>query len=187
MTMTRAPYLTLIQRGSARRVVSPPSSAPDPIIARFPGASSQARDPLCDVAARQGLLERLELVGSLAPSAPLSFIVAKIHGLDELNRTRGFAAGDAALKGIAATISRYTRATDLVGRFTGSSFGVVLQGTGATGAAAVAARLSHYIAELSCIGGPVSVTVAAATGRGLNAEVLPMAAIDSLSAESEAR
>lgn len=66
-----------------------------------------------------------------------------------------------------------------MGRFTGASFGIVLQGTGATAAAAVAARLGWRLNQLVAgFRAPVQVAVYAATGTGLNAETLPVAAIE---------
>lgn len=135
------------------------------------------RDGLCGVGTRQALIERLETLAALSPNAPLSFALVKVHGLAETNRVDGFQAGDAVLRGVAAKVFELTRATDFVGRFTSSSFGVVLQGSGATAAAAVAGRLEHHLRTT----GPsrTSIDVSVATGRGINATMLPLAAVDS--------
>jgi diguanylate cyclase (GGDEF)-like protein len=136
-------------------------------------------DPLCGVATRQVLLERLDTLGELAPQAPLSFLVVKLHGLAAINHELGFQAGDAALRDVAECVSRLTRATDMVGRLAGSTFGVVLQSTGATAAGAVTARLAHHLGQLPSRGRQLRVTVCAATGTGINAAMLPHAATDS--------
>ena len=182
MAMSRSPqYLTLIRRGDAvfglpkRRYAPAPYSHPIP----FPTAAAFTRDTLCDVASRRGLLDRLEMVGDLAPSAPLSFIVIQLDGLAELNKLAGTDAGDAALRVVADEARSMTRATDLVGRLTGSSFGIVLQGTGATAAACVAARLGFHLSQLPLMSLPASVRVSVATGTGVNSETLPLAAMDS--------
>ena len=138
------------------------------------------RDPLCQVATRQALFEHLERVGALAPSSPLSMVVVKVNGLVALNRDRGWRVGDELLQEIAGRIRSFTRATDLVGRLTGSSFGLILQGTGATAAGAVASRLEFQLHRPSIVPPPTGVLVSVATGTGINAEMLPMAALDSL-------
>ncbi len=138
------------------------------------------RDPLCGVATRQALLERLETIGSLAPAAALSFALVKVGGIAAINRTDGIHAGDGVLRTVSQLISRYSRATDAVGRLTGTSFGIVLQGTGPTGASALAARLSFYLGQLSLDDRRFTTRVTVASGKGLNADTLPVAAFDSL-------
>jgi GGDEF domain-containing protein len=108
-------------------------------------------DPSTGVATRNALLDRLEAMGQLAPNAPLSF---------------------------AERLRELTRGTDIVGRLTGTTFGIALQGTGVTAAGAVAARLTHHLNRLAELGPAVCVTVSAATGIGLNAETLPVAAME---------
>lgn len=141
-------------------------------------SATPAQDPLCGVATNQALFDRLEVVARIAPSAPLSFVVVKVHGLAELNATQGHAAGDSSLQAVAREICQLIRPTDLVGRLTGSVFGIVLQGTGATAAAAVAARLGYHLAKSTAAIPPASVQVSASTGTGVNADMLPIAAMD---------
>ncbi len=130
-----------------------------------------ALDGATGVVTRNALLSRLEEMGELAPTAPLSFVVVKVSGLAQ--------AGDEALKPIAARVRELIRATDVVGRLTGTTFGVALQGTGATAAGAVAARLTHHLNRIAELHPAVCITVSAATGTGVNAEMLPVAAMDS--------
>jgi GGDEF domain-containing protein len=130
-----------------------------------------ALDGATGVVTRNALLSRLEEMGELAPTAPLSFVVVKVSGLAQ--------AGDEALKPIAARVRELIRATDVVGRLTGTTFGVALQGTGATAAGAVAARLAHHLNRIAELHPAVCITVSAATGTGVNAEMLPVAAMDS--------
>lgn len=150
------------------RLIGTPTSGHAP--AQKPAGPSYESDPVTGVATRQALLDRLEAMGQLAPNAPLSFVVVKVAGL---NRTEG-----AALKPIAARIRELTRGTDIVGRLTGTTFGVALQGTGVTAAGAVAARLTHHLNRITELSPGVCVTVSAATGTGLNADTLPVAAME---------
>lgn len=128
------------------------------------------------IVARETLLKRLALIGSLAPSAQLSFVVARLYGLEALDWP---AAADS-LQTFSDRVINLTRATDVVGRYTASSFGVVLQGTGPAAAAAVAARLQYHLDQLAEAHPPLSVIVAVATGTGVNARALPEAVLDSL-------
>lgn len=147
--------------------------APRPALPPTPGT----RPPR--LLTRPELLERLETIGTLAPSAPLSFLLVRV------SRGRAAARGERAdqllLQAVAKRTGELTRPTDALGRFTASSFGVVLQGAGATAAGATAARLSHHLNQLvASLDANAGVTVYAATGTGLNADALPVAALDSL-------
>ena len=162
MSVSRFPaYLRLI---GAPAPVEHESAAPIAI----PAAEL---DPATGVATRQALLDRLEAMGQLAPRAPLSFLVVKVAGLAK-------GEGDDPLRRVAARVHELARAVDVVGRLSGTSFGIALQGTGVTAAGAVAARLTHHLNRLAELSPAICITVSAATGTGINAETLPVAAID---------
>jgi GGDEF domain-containing protein len=131
------------------------------------------RDHLTGTATRAALLARLEMVGSLAPSMPLSFLAVHVEA-DELNAPM--------LRAVAARLRELTRPTDAVGRLDDATFGIVLQGTGVTAAGAVAARLVHHLNRLPGAPREFSVTVSAATGTGLNGATLPEAAMETFAA-----
>ena len=135
--------------------------------------------PARQLGSHQGLLERLDCVGTLGPGAPLSFIVVHVAGIDLLGADAE-ERGHAALEATARRIHELTRPIDFVGLLARSSFGVVLQGTAATAAAAVAARLEHHLERLAEIEAPLTVRVSVATGTGVNADTLPVAALDAL-------
>lgn len=158
------------------------ATEPQPRIREFrsPSVEQPGTNALWGVPGKQALLDQLDVIGSLAPQAPLSFVVVRVEGLKELNHQSDARAGEAILRDVATRMRQLTRATDTMGRLSGSSFGLVLQGTGATAAGAVAARLSHHLNQIIVGSPPVEVRVSAATGRGLNAGVLPGAALDSL-------
>ena len=160
MSVSRFPaHLRLIATPTNGRGVAPKAAAP-----------AYETDPVTGVATRHALLDGLEAMGQLAPNAPLSFVVVKVSGL---NRTEG-----KALKPIATRIRELTRGTDIIGRLTGTTFGVALQGTGVTAAGAVAARLTHHLNRIAEMSPAVCVSVSAATGTGMNAETLPVAAME---------
>ena len=136
--------------------------------ARTPGLPAIELDLATGVATRHALLERLEAMGELAPCAPLSFLVVKVTGTD----------GDEPLCHVAKRTRELIRGVDVVGRLTGTTFGIALQGTGVTAAGAVAARLTHHLNRLAELSPSICITVSAATGTGVNAETLPVAAMD---------
>lgn len=138
------------------------------------------REPRAAVVARHQLLDRLELVGDLAPNAPLSFLIIQVTGLTRLRERRCGLTQASVMAAVSRRVRELTRATDHVGRFTATSVGIVLQGTGAMAASAVAARLTFHLGQgLADIAPGLDVAVYAATGTGLDAEMLPIAAIDS--------
>ena len=162
MSISRFPhYLRLIG----------PASISEPSGPELPRLTAVETDPATGLATRTALLERLEDMGRLAPRAPLSFLVVKVAGLGQVG-------GDDPLRQIAARVRELTRATDIVGRLTGTTFGIALQGTGITAAGAVAARLTHHLNRLAELSPSICITVSAATGTGVNAETLPVAAMD---------
>ena len=125
-----------------------------------------------EIATREALLERLETIGELAPQAPLSFLVVNVIGACAHENADQ-------LRLIARRVRELTRGTDLVGRLDEHSFGVALQGTGLVAAGAVAARLTHHLNRIAELSPAIFITVSAATGTGINARTLPIAAMES--------
>jgi GGDEF domain-containing protein len=165
MSAARFPaYLKLIGSAAGRR-----SEAIEPA-ERF---AAEELDAETGVVRRDVLLDRLETMGHLAPRAPLSFLVVKVAGLSQCG-------ADDPMPAVARGVLALMRGTDVVGRLTGTSFGIALQGTGLTAAGAVAARLTHHLNRLPELPSSICITVSAATGTGVNAETLPIAAMDSM-------
>jgi len=97
-------------------------------------------DQLTQVANRRGLLQAFDVecarlqrsvVDGVAGSAPpcLSIGLLDIDNFKRLNDELGHAAGDEALKSLAATVSKTLRPTDMVARYGGEEFVVLLPDT----------------------------------------------------------
>ncbi|MFN8617269.1 MAG: diguanylate cyclase [Dehalococcoidia bacterium] len=123
------------------------------------------------LATRDELLGRLEAIGEIAPDAPLSFLVVNVVGACHGDH-------DDQLRRIANRMTDLVRGTDLAGRMNGHVFGIVLQGTGVVAAGAVAARLTHHLNRIAELSPSLCITVSAATGTGMNAGTLAVAAME---------
>lgn len=101
---------------------------------------------------------------------PLSVLFLDIDHFKKINDAFGHQSGDAVLKALAGLLNEGTRATDIVGRYGGEEFVVILPGTPADGAGLVAERLRAKIAEASIpvkdqmIGITISIGIATQVG-----------------------
>jgi diguanylate cyclase (GGDEF)-like protein len=104
-----------------------------------------------------GLLNRraLELMASSAIAAsrrndrPLSAILIDLDNFKSINDEHGHLAGDAALGAISWCVQQHVRPGDIVARFGGDEFVIVLNETGLEEARDIAERLRAAIAEFS--------------------------------------
>jgi len=105
------------------------------------------RDPLAPVLNRRAFMR--ELHRSLAYcqryGAEASLVFFDLDGFKAVNDTFGHAAGDEALKVVAATLATHVRESDVVGRLGGDEFGVILAQAGREAAEIKAAALAKAI------------------------------------------
>jgi len=78
---------------------------------------------------------------------PLSLIMVDVDYFKKYNDTHGHLMGDEVLKGVANTLKRWTRVIDVVSRYGGDEFTLLLPETDEEGAMIVAKRLKSEIEE----------------------------------------
>ena len=84
---------------------------------------------------------------------PLSLLMPDIAHFKQINDSHGHALGDEVLKAVAQTLKNQLRNIDMVFRYGGEEFLVVLANTCREAAALVGERLRYAVLELQCLDG----------------------------------
>lgn len=79
----------------------------------------------------------------------LSLILCDIDHFKSVNDLHGHPVGDLVLKGVARTLAKEARATDVVARYGGEEFAVVMPHTDAEGALVIAERIRDRVGKLA--------------------------------------
>ena len=120
-------------------------------------------DGLTGVLNRRTLLERLgeELERAWRERKPLSLLMLDIDRFKRINDTYGHPAGDRVLVEMAERLKSHLRPYDLVGRYGGEEFVVVISGADAEEGVAIAERIREMISSdpFPLDHGPLKVTV----------------------------
>ncbi len=111
-------------------------------------------DPLTGVLNRGSLIERLDETCLCARSAglPIALLFIDLDHFKEINDSRGHPAGDACLRAIVGPIQAELRQSDVVGRYGGEEFVVILTGADAAAAHPIAERILKRVAAV-CVEG----------------------------------
>ena len=107
------------------------------------------RDALTGLRNRRALLDALRQQHSLARrgSLPLSLLAIDVDHFKQVNDRHGHLAGDRVLQQVAEVIGLHVRGQDIVGRFGGEEFLVVLPNTPRAGALKVAGTLREAVSS----------------------------------------
>ena len=89
-----------------------------------------------------------EVVRSSRLKTSLSFAMVDIDYFKKVNDTYGHAAGDRVLKSLARLLKQRLRETDIVGRYGGEEFAVIMNDTDATSAAKVVDEIRNVFSRL---------------------------------------
>lgn len=124
-------------------------------------ASMAETDPLTGIGNRRRFISvaEYELARAKRDQTPLSVLMFDIDHFKRLNDRHGHATGDAVLVAIAARCAARLRRTDVVSRWGGEEFVVLLAGTALSTACSVAESLRAAIAELPLDRVPEGVTI----------------------------
>ena len=119
-------------------------------------------DPLTGVLNRRSLIERLDAACSRAKARglPIALLFIDLDHFKQINDTFGHQAGDACLCAIIEPIHAELRQSDVIGRYGGEEFVVILSSADAAAATPIAQRIVERVAavQVSGFGEPIRVT-----------------------------
>jgi diguanylate cyclase (GGDEF)-like protein len=119
-------------------------------------------DPLTGVLNRRSLIERLEAACSRARARglPIALLFIDLDHFKQINDSFGHPAGDACLRAIIDPIHAELRQSDVIGRYGGEEFVVILSSADAAAATPIAQRILERVAEVRVegFGAPIRVT-----------------------------
>jgi diguanylate cyclase (GGDEF)-like protein len=119
-------------------------------------------DPLTGVLNRRSLIERLEAACARAKARglPIALLFIDLDHFKQINDTFGHQAGDACLRAIVEPIHAELRQSDVIGRYGGEEFVVILSSADAAAATPIAQRILERVADVRVcgFGNPISVT-----------------------------
>jgi len=119
-------------------------------------------DPLTGVLNRRSLVERLDAacVRARARGLPIALLFIDLDHFKQINDSYGHAAGDACLNAIIAPMQAELRQSDVIGRYGGEEFVVILSSADIAAAHPIAERIRNRVAEVRVegFGMPIKLT-----------------------------
>jgi diguanylate cyclase (GGDEF)-like protein len=111
-------------------------------------------DPLTGVLNRRSLIERLDAacVRAKARGLPIAVLFIDLDHFKQINDSYGHAAGDACLRCVIGPIQAELRQSDVIGRFGGEEFVVILSSADEAAAHPIAERICRRVAETNVDG-----------------------------------
>jgi len=126
-------------------------------------AATARTDPLTGLANRRAFERELERRLAAGSPEPFCVIMLDVDGLKQVNDDRGHAAGDAVLKRVASVLSANLRSVDVVTRWGGDEFVLLMPGTDQVGAISLARRVGGTLRGPDGPSGPISVSIGTAS------------------------
>jgi diguanylate cyclase (GGDEF)-like protein len=130
-------------------------------------AERRARtDPLTGVLNRRSLIERLDAacLRARARGLPIALLFIDLDHFKEINDSFGHAAGDACLGAIIAPIQAELRHSDVIGRYGGEEFVVILSSADIAAAHPIAERIRNRVANVRIEGFGPSIQLTCSIG-----------------------
>ena len=130
-------------------------------------AERRARtDPLTGVLNRRSLLEQLEAMcrNARANGLPVAVLFLDLDFFKTINDSYGHAAGDACLAAVIRPIQAELRQSDIIGRYGGEEFIMVLSGADASAAEPIAERIRLRVSEVDIQGQGIPIRVTCSIG-----------------------
>ena len=123
-------------------------------------------DALTGVLNRPTLIERFDAacLRMQRRGLPISVLFIDLDHFKQINDTRGHAAGDACLSAVIAPIQAELRQSDVIGRYGGEEFVVVLTGADEAAAVPVAQRICQRVAQVQVEGFPAAIHLTCSIG-----------------------
>ena len=119
-------------------------------------------DPLTGVLNRRSLVERLDAacLRARARGLPIALLFIDLDHFKEINDTFGHAAGDACLGAVIAPIQAELRQSDVIGRYGGEEFVVILSSADIAAAHPIAERIRNRVeaVRIEGFGVPIQLT-----------------------------
>jgi diguanylate cyclase (GGDEF)-like protein len=119
-------------------------------------------DPLTGVLNRRSLIERLEAacLRARARGLPIALLFIDLDHFKQINDSFGHQAGDACLRAIIEPIHAELRQSDVIGRYGGEEFVVILSSADAAAAGPIAQRILERVAAVRVegFGTPINLT-----------------------------
>jgi diguanylate cyclase (GGDEF)-like protein len=119
-------------------------------------------DPLTGVLNRRSLVERLEAacLRARARGLPIALLFIDLDFFKEINDSYGHQAGDACLRAIIDPIHAELRQSDVIGRYGGEEFVVILSSADISAAEPIAERIRNRVADVRVegFGAPIRLT-----------------------------
>jgi diguanylate cyclase (GGDEF)-like protein len=119
-------------------------------------------DPLTGVLNRNSLIERLHAacVRAQARGLPIALLFIDLDHFKQINDSFGHQAGDACLRAIIPPIHAELRQSDVIGRYGGEEFVVILSSADAAASVPIAQRIIERVGEVQVegFGAPIRLT-----------------------------